>query len=64
MGEESGEETGKRKARGKLVKLLRLGIVVGTATWLIKKKRARSTPAEGLWRDGETSGGPGSGRKS
>ncbi|GAC1376030.1 MAG: hypothetical protein NVSMB32_18730 [Actinomycetota bacterium] len=58
-----GEQTAERKRRGMVSKLVRLSAVAGLGVLLIKKKRSRSAPAEGLWRDGFAPGGTSSGQR-
>ena len=61
MGDESEHPT-KKKGHRRLRRLIRLGLVAGGAAWLIKKWRSKSSPGDGLWRDGIS--GPGSTTKA
>ncbi|MGH2717382.1 MAG: hypothetical protein ACRDJU_02230 [Actinomycetota bacterium] len=58
MSEEAVASPKRRRSRRKLVvRLLRLAVVAGAGVWIAKKVKQRSSPAEGLWREGLSGNG-------
>ncbi|HWD08391.1 MAG TPA: hypothetical protein VHA57_04770 [Actinomycetota bacterium] len=58
MSEEAATKPKRRRSRRKLVaRLLRLALVAGAGVWIAKKVKQRSSPAEGLWREGLSGNG-------
>ena len=52
MGKKTGDGEEPKGGHKVLRRVIRLALVAAAVGWIVKKLKGRSTPAEGLWRDG------------